>query len=105
MPFAAPWTDVNAELIRPNTLKYYLRCRAETESSHWDMPVAVIAEGKVVGAWALNFEKLHFIWASQDWAQPWRRRLPSKTTGRRSASRTVWDIPQTDRSGKSAVEN
>ena len=53
MPFAVAWTDVDAELIRPNTLKYYWRCRAETESSHWDMPFAVIAEGKVVGTSAL----------------------------------------------------
>lgn len=53
MPFAAPWTDVDPELLRPNTLKYYWHCRAETEPSHWDMPFAVIAEGVVVGTSAL----------------------------------------------------
>ncbi|HUW77383.1 MAG TPA: GNAT family protein [Candidatus Nanopelagicaceae bacterium] len=53
MPFTAPWTDADSQTIQPNTMKYYWRCRAETEPNHWDLPFAVIAEGQVVGSAAL----------------------------------------------------
>ena len=54
MPFAMPWTDVDAELLRPNTLKFYWNCRAETEPSHWVLPFAVLAQGVVVGSSGLS---------------------------------------------------
>ena len=54
MPFAMPWTDVDAEFLRPNTLKFYWSCRAETEPNHWTLPFAVLAQGVVVGSSGLS---------------------------------------------------
>jgi RimJ/RimL family protein N-acetyltransferase len=54
MPFLIPWTDADATDIQPNTLKYYWRCRAETEPKHWDLPFAVIREDRVVGCATLS---------------------------------------------------
>ena len=61
MPFAFPWTDVDTELIRPNALKHYWRCRAETEANHWTLPLAVIADGSVVGSSSLNADEFPLL--------------------------------------------
>jgi RimJ/RimL family protein N-acetyltransferase len=49
MPFSIEWTDAPADRLRPNTMQYYWRCRAETTPNGWDLPMAAIVDGEVVG--------------------------------------------------------
>jgi RimJ/RimL family protein N-acetyltransferase len=54
MPFSIPWTNVESPELERNSLQYYWRCRAETTVDHWDLPLAVIVDGTVVGASGLR---------------------------------------------------
>jgi len=54
MPFAMPWTDVDPDELGPNCFQYWWRCRAETSVDRWDINLAVIADGVVVGATGLG---------------------------------------------------
>jgi len=58
MPFALPWTDVASPELEQNTLRYYWRTRAELTPDHWDLPLAVLVDGDVVGACSVSGE--HF---------------------------------------------
>lgn len=58
MPFALPWTDVASPGLEQNTLRYYWRTRAELTPDHWDLPLAVLVDGDVVGACSVSGE--HF---------------------------------------------
>jgi RimJ/RimL family protein N-acetyltransferase len=61
MPFAFEWTDAPADRLRPNTMQYYWRCRAETTPNGWDLQMAAIVDGEVVGVTGLaasNFPTL-----------------------------------------------
>lgn len=48
-PFSEPWTDVPSPQLEQNTLRYFWKCRAETTVAHWDICLAVIADGTPVG--------------------------------------------------------
>jgi RimJ/RimL family protein N-acetyltransferase len=54
MPFAMPWTDVAPDEAGPNSFRYWWRCRAETTVDSWDVNLAVIEHGQVVGATGLG---------------------------------------------------
>jgi RimJ/RimL family protein N-acetyltransferase len=49
MPFTAPWTDVEPPQLQRNTVQYYWRCRAEWTPANWNLVLAVVADGEVVG--------------------------------------------------------
>ena len=49
MPFAAPWTDVASPELERNTVQFYWRTRAETTIEHWDLQLAIVADGVTVG--------------------------------------------------------
>ena len=49
MPFSTPWTDAPSPELKPNTLRFYWRNRADTTVEHWDLNLAVIVDGAVVG--------------------------------------------------------
>lgn len=53
MPFAMPWTDVEPDQLGPNCFRYWWRCRAETSVEGWEINLAVIEDGRVVGATGL----------------------------------------------------
>lgn len=50
MPFSVPWTSFESPELERNSLRYFWRCRAETERGHWEVPLAVLVDGNVVGA-------------------------------------------------------
>ena len=54
MPFAMPWTDVEPEVLGRNSFQYWWRCRADTTVDSWDINLAVIENGQVVGATGLG---------------------------------------------------
>ena len=54
MPFAMPWTDVEPELLGRNSFQYWWKCRANTSVESWDVNLAVIEDGQVVGASGLG---------------------------------------------------
>jgi RimJ/RimL family protein N-acetyltransferase len=61
MPFTMPWTDVEPPQQQRNTMQFYWRCRAEWTPASWNLNLAVIVEGRVVGttgAMALDFPTL-----------------------------------------------
>lgn len=61
MPFAFEWTDAPADRLARNTLQYYWRCRADLSPQSWDLGLAVVADGVVVGCTGLaatNFPTL-----------------------------------------------
>lgn len=49
MPFSKPWTDAKSPHLERNTLQYFWRCRAEVTPEHWDIPLAVLVDGRAVG--------------------------------------------------------
>jgi hypothetical protein len=49
MPFSTPWTDVPSPELERNTLRFYWRNRADTTVEHWDLNLAVVVHGVVVG--------------------------------------------------------
>ncbi len=54
MPFAMPWTDAAPEEFGRNSFQYWWRCRAETTVDSWNINLAVIEDGQVVGATGLG---------------------------------------------------
>ncbi len=53
MPFAFEWTDVAGPQLLRNTMQFYWRCRAEWSPEKWNLNLAVIVEGAVVGTTGL----------------------------------------------------
>lgn len=53
MPFLHPWTDAPRELLGPNTAQYYWRARAEFTPASWNLDLAVVVGGDVVGVQGL----------------------------------------------------
>lgn len=53
MPFARPWTDAAPDELGPNCFRYWWRCRAGTSVDSWELNLAVIENGQVVGATGL----------------------------------------------------
>lgn len=54
MPFAMPWTDVKPPQLQRNTLQYFWRTRAEVSPEKWDLPLAVLEAGAVVGVQGIH---------------------------------------------------
>lgn len=50
MPFAFPWTDVPSPQLERNTMQFYWRNRAELAPDAWDLNLAVLVNGTVVGS-------------------------------------------------------
>jgi RimJ/RimL family protein N-acetyltransferase len=53
MPFAFEWTDVEPPQLQVNTMQFYWRCRAEWTPTAWNLNLAVVEEGVVVGTTGL----------------------------------------------------
>jgi RimJ/RimL family protein N-acetyltransferase len=49
MPFSTPWTDVPSPELERNTMRFYWRNRVETTAEHWDLNLAAVVDGIVVG--------------------------------------------------------
>ena len=49
MPFQIPWTDVAPPQQQRETLRYLWRTRASWSPEHWEMPMAVVLDGTVIG--------------------------------------------------------
>lgn len=53
-PFSIPWTDVPSPELERASHRYWWRCRAETRPEHWDINLAVLVAGRVVGVTGLT---------------------------------------------------
>ena len=53
MPFAMPWSTEPSPTLERNTMQFYWRCRAELSPTSWNINLATIVGGKVVGTTAL----------------------------------------------------
>ncbi len=53
MPFGVPWTDAPSPEMERNAMQYYWRTRVETRPEHWDIPLAVLEGGRLVGTTSL----------------------------------------------------
>jgi RimJ/RimL family protein N-acetyltransferase len=49
MPFLFPWTEVPSPRRERESLQFYWRCWADWSVENWRLPLAVIADGTVVG--------------------------------------------------------
>ncbi|KDE98814.1 hypothetical protein Y900_007595 [Mycolicibacterium aromaticivorans JS19b1 = JCM 16368] len=56
MPFSEPWTDVPSLELERNSLRYYWRNRAETSVQRWNLDLAVVVDGSVVGMCSIHAE-------------------------------------------------
>ena len=54
MPFAMPWTDAESPLLERSSMQWYWRCRAETSTSRFHLPLAVIVDGRPAGTTSLD---------------------------------------------------
>ena len=57
MPFALPWTDVASPELERNALRWYWRCRAETDPDSWNLQFAVFEGDELVGTTAALADK------------------------------------------------
>ena len=57
MPFTEPWTDVPSPELERNSLQYYWRNRAETAVPRWNLDLAVLVDGSVVGMCSVHAEQ------------------------------------------------
>jgi RimJ/RimL family protein N-acetyltransferase len=57
-PFMTPWTDHGSPDLERNAFRFWWRSRAESTPEKWNINLAVIADGTVVGASGLMAE--HF---------------------------------------------
>lgn len=60
-PFGVAWTDVPSPEFERNSMKHFWTGRANVSPAKWQLPMAVFAEGELVGvqdATATNFTKL-----------------------------------------------
>ena len=58
MPFSVPWTEAPPEELPRNSLQWYWRNRAELTPTKWNLDLAVLVDGTVVGVQGLMAE--HF---------------------------------------------
>jgi RimJ/RimL family protein N-acetyltransferase len=49
MPFGMPWSAAPSPELERNALRFYWRCRADTSPSSWNINLAVLVDGVVVG--------------------------------------------------------
>jgi len=53
MPFSIPWSEVPSPQMERNTLQFYWRCRADLGPAAWNINLATIVDGTVVGTTGL----------------------------------------------------
>ena len=53
MPFVMPWSLEPSPALERNTMQFYWRCRAELKPTDWNINLATIVDGTVVGTTAL----------------------------------------------------
>jgi RimJ/RimL family protein N-acetyltransferase len=56
MPFSIPWTEAPPEELPRNSLQWYWRSRAELGPGKWNVDLAVLVDGQVVGSQGLLAE-------------------------------------------------
>lgn len=49
MPFTTEWTDTVSPDLERGALQYWWGCRASFSAENWDLPLAVVSEGAIVG--------------------------------------------------------
>lgn len=49
MPFSMPWTRVEPPLLQRNALQYFWKLRGELAPTAWELPLAVLRDGEVLG--------------------------------------------------------
>lgn len=54
MPFGTPWTKLEPPEFQRQFLQFHWRYRAEWSSESWELPMAAIAEGTIVGSQSLG---------------------------------------------------
>jgi RimJ/RimL family protein N-acetyltransferase len=54
MPFAMPWTDTDPAVFGQQMFQYWWKCRTNTSIDTWDINLAVLVDGEVVGATGLG---------------------------------------------------
>lgn len=50
MPFAVPWTRASSPELERQAFRFWWRCRAETCPTSWNINLAVLVDGDVVGS-------------------------------------------------------
>ncbi|MGH9134482.1 MAG: GNAT family N-acetyltransferase, partial [Ilumatobacteraceae bacterium] len=50
MPFATPWTDIEPPELERQAFRFWWRCRADTSPEKWDIVLAALVDGSVVGS-------------------------------------------------------
>jgi RimJ/RimL family protein N-acetyltransferase len=50
MPFGIPWTDAPSPELERNALQFYWSCRGAMRSDEWNIQLAVIEDGLLVGS-------------------------------------------------------
>ncbi len=53
MPFTMPWSLEPSPVLERNTMQFYWRCRAETSPTDWNINLATLVDGMVVGTTGL----------------------------------------------------
>jgi RimJ/RimL family protein N-acetyltransferase len=53
MPFTTEWTDADSPELERGALQYWWRCRADFSPKQWDVPLAVVNGGTIVGVQGL----------------------------------------------------
>lgn len=54
MPFSVPWSRAPLGELEPNALRYFWRCRADSSSAEWHLPMAVVVERQIVGMQSMH---------------------------------------------------
>lgn len=49
MPFSIPWTRNESPQLERQAMQYWWRCRADTSPASWNINLAVLVEGELVG--------------------------------------------------------
>lgn len=57
MPFTEPWTDVPSPQLERNSLQFYWRNRAETTVQRWNLDLAALVGGSVVGMCSVHAQE------------------------------------------------
>ena len=53
-PFTNPWTDAPDDELGPNCFRFWWKCRMEATVDDWNINLAVIVDGRAVGATGLG---------------------------------------------------
>ena len=59
MPFTVPWTRISPPFQQRNTLQYFWTQRGTLQAEAWNVPLATVVDGRVVGSQG--------VFATKDW--------------------------------------